>query len=157
MLDETDIQILTALQLDAKATYADIGKRVNLTAPTVFERIKRLERMDIIKGYGAILNPEMIQEKFAAFVRVSTIATIDTHAYTEFLKEIPQIVDCYDIAGEDNFLIRIETATPEGLGEVLKKIRLIPGTLRASTVLVLSKLFERSYDISRLAKKLKTA
>ncbi|MBN8705732.1 MAG: Lrp/AsnC family transcriptional regulator [Bacteroidetes bacterium] len=157
MIDETDILILTALQLDAKATYADIGKRVNLTAPTVFERIKRLERMDIIKGYGAILNPEMIQEKFAAFVRVSTIATIDTHAYTEFLKEIPQIVDCYDIAGEDNFLIRIETGTPEGLGDVLKKIRLIPGTLRASTVLVLSKLFERSYDISRLAKKLKTA
>lgn len=157
MLDETDLKILTALQTDAKATYADIGKLVNLSGPTVFERVKRMEKLDIIKGYGAILNPGMVGGDFAAFIRVSTIATVDSVAYSEFLKEIPEIIDCYDVAGDDNFLIRIETHSPDGLSAILRRIRLIPGTLRASTVLVLSKIFERGYDISRLAKKLKAS
>ncbi len=156
MIDQTDADILTFLQTDAKATYADIGKKVNLTAPTVFERIKRLEKMDIIKGYGAIINNDIVQDKISAFVRISTIATVDMLAYSEFLKEISEIKDCYDVAGEDNFFIRIETENPQELSTVLKRIRIIPGTVRASTVLVLSKVFERNVDLRKLIGKPKS-
>lgn len=153
MIDQIDAEILSFLQNDAKATYADIGKKVNLTAPTVFERIKRLEKMEVIKGYGVILNDDLVREKISAFVRISTIATIDSTAYSEFLKEIREITDCYDVAGEENFFVRIDADGPQELNNILKRIRQIPGTTRASTVLVLSKVFERNYDMTKLINK----
>lgn len=142
MVDAVDIKILTELQADAKITYAEIGKRVNLTAPTVFERVKRLEKLDIIKGYGAIIDFKPVKPKLSSFVRVSTLATIDNSAYASFLRDISGICDCYDVAGEDNFILRVEVDTPDELHFVLKKIRSIPGTQKAVTDLVLSKLFE---------------
>lgn len=153
MIDQIDAQILTFLQHDAKASYGDIGKKVNLAAPTVFERIKRMERMEVIKGYGVILNNDLVKERISAFVRISTIATIDTGAYSEFLKEIREISDCYDVAGEENFFVRIDAQNPQELHTILKRIRQIPGTTHASTVLVLSTLFERSYDMTKLINK----
>ena len=71
MLDETDIRILMLLQQNAKLTIKELSEELNLTTSPVFERIKRLEKEEIISGYVALVNPEKVGKGQVVFCNVS--------------------------------------------------------------------------------------
>jgi Lrp/AsnC family leucine-responsive transcriptional regulator len=70
MINEIDRKIVTLLQQDARLSNAALAKKVGLTTSTVHERVKKLERKGVIKGYVAVVDPEALGKPITAFIRL---------------------------------------------------------------------------------------
>jgi len=108
-LDRTDLKILKILQENCKITNLDLSKKIGLSPAPTLERVKKLEQQDYIKSYHAQVNPQAIGLNVQTFVQVS-LAWQKENALNNFmdkLKNIDEIVECYIITGEADFLIKI--------------------------------------------------
>src|SRR5436189_3430857 len=94
MIDEIDRKILKELQTDARASYAELGRRVGLTTPAVIERIRKLEDAGIITGYRAEIDPAKIGLTITAFIRMS-ITGVDYSHIIEVANESKEILECH--------------------------------------------------------------
>ncbi len=106
MLDATSHRILGELQADGRLTMAELGRRVNLSAPAVAERVQRLERDGVITGYRAAVDPKALGYTVAAVVRVAP-ATRQLERIREVARATPEIVECHRITGEDCFFLKL--------------------------------------------------
>lgn len=106
MLDETSHRILGELQADGRLTMAELGRRVNLSAPAVAERVQRLERDGVITGYHAAVDPKALGYTVAAVVRVAP-ATRQLERIREVARAMPEVVECHRITGEDCFFLKL--------------------------------------------------
>jgi Lrp/AsnC family leucine-responsive transcriptional regulator len=144
MIDETDQQILMLLQDDARLSNAAIADHVGLTASTVFERIKKLEKRGVIKKYVAIVDAAQVGRPITAFVRLTVGATaegnyIDTkRELTDICQTEPQIVECHTVAGEDCYILKVRVATPQQLESLIERIRCHTLVTRTTSNIVLS-------------------
>ena len=118
--DETNRRILEELQTDARLTMAELGRRVSLSPPAVGERVQRLERAGVITGYHAIVDPKAIGFPLAAVVRVRP-ASRQLHKIPEVAREIPEVVECYRITGEDCFFVKLHLRAMEDLEPILDR------------------------------------
>jgi Lrp/AsnC family transcriptional regulator, leucine-responsive regulatory protein len=117
-IDETDRRIISALSEDGHMSFAEIGRRVNLSAPTVAERVQRLERQGVITGYRAELDPRALGYPLTAIVRVKP-APGQLKRIPELAAGIPQVGECHRITGEDCFFLKVHLRTIEELSELL--------------------------------------
>ena len=107
MIDETDRQILSILQQNARTSNAEIARQVAMAPSAVLERIRRLETRGVIQGYEARINPEALGLDVLAFVFVRS-TDFDGEAKTaELLADIPEVQEVHHIAGEDCFLLKV--------------------------------------------------
>ena len=108
-LDRTDLRILKILQGNSKITNLDLSKKIGLSPAPTLERVKKLEQSGIIQSYHAQVNPTSIGLSVKTFVLVS-LAWQKENALNNFLdkvKSIDEIVECYIITGEADFLMKI--------------------------------------------------
>lgn len=108
-LDKIDLKILRILQENSKITNLDLSKKIGLSPAPTLERVKKLEQSTIIESYHAKVNPSTIGLDVKTFVLVS-LAWQKENALNNFLekvKSIEEIVECYIITGEADFLIKI--------------------------------------------------
>ena len=108
-LDKTDLKILRILQENSKITNLELSKKVGLSPAPTLERVKKLESSSIIESYHAKVNPQSIGLNVKTFVLVS-LAWQKENALNNFLdkiKSIDEIVECYIITGEADFLMKI--------------------------------------------------
>ena len=108
-LDKTDLRILRILQENSKITNLELSKKVGLSPAPTLERVKKLESSSIIESYHAKVNPQSIGLNVKTFVLVS-LAWQKENALNNFLdkiKAIDEIVECYIITGEADFLMKI--------------------------------------------------
>jgi Lrp/AsnC family leucine-responsive transcriptional regulator len=119
-LDETDRKIVGQLISDGRVSFAELGRRVNLSSPAVAERVQRLERGGVITGYRAELDPRMIGYPLTAIVRVRP-APGQLSRIPELANEIPEIAECHRITGEDCFFMKVHLRSIEALGGVLDR------------------------------------
>lgn len=108
-LDRTDLKILKILQGNSKITNLDLSKKIGLSPAPTLERVKKLEQSGIIQSYHAQVNPNAIGLSVKTFVLVS-LAWQKENALNNFLdkvKSIDEIVECYIITGEADFLMKI--------------------------------------------------
>ena len=123
-LDSTDIKILQQLQKDARLTIKELAALVQLSPSPVFERMKRLERDGFIKKYVAVLNAEKIENGFVVFCYLS----MKQHTYEnaqhimQAVQEIPEIVECYNISGDYDFMLKICTKDMKHYQEFILRI-----------------------------------
>lgn len=144
MLDAIDRQILAALQRDSRITYATIGKAVGLSGPSVYARIQRLERAGTIRGYGAQIDPAALDQGLVAFIRISTQANIANDGpFERFVADEPQIIECHDVDGEDSYILKVRTGSPETLRALIAALRSLPGITRTVTSIALLTIKER--------------
>ncbi len=110
-LDKKDIEILSELQKNSNQTTKELAAAVNLSTTPTFERVKRLERAGYIKRYTAVLDADKLNRGFMAFCYLS----LKQHSYENAekimnaVKAVPEIVECYNISGEYDFLLKIYT------------------------------------------------
>lgn len=109
-LDPTDRQLIRELQADARLTWADLGRRVGLTAPAVRERVRRLERAGVISGYGAWIDAARVGRPIGAYVRVATTSVQRQERLVEFVADRGEVVECHTLTGEDSVLLRVQVA-----------------------------------------------
>lgn len=108
-LDRIDLKILKILQENSKITNLDLSKKIGLSPAPTLERVKKLENNDIVESYHAQIRPQAIGLNVQTFVLVS-LAWQKENALNQFLekiKSIDEIVECYIITGEADFLIKI--------------------------------------------------
>jgi Lrp/AsnC family transcriptional regulator, leucine-responsive regulatory protein len=120
LLDDTNRRIIEELQVDARLSMAELGRRVSLSAPAVADRVQRLERAGVITGYHATVDPKAIGFPLAAVVRVRP-ASRQLHKIPEVAREIPEVVECYRITGEDCFFVKLHLRAMEDLEPILDR------------------------------------
>ncbi len=99
-------------------TMAELGRRVNLSAPAVAERVQRLERDGVITGYHAAVDPKMLGFLVAAVVRVAPAAQ-QLDRIREIARVTPEVVECHRITGEDCFFLKIYLRSIDDLEPLL--------------------------------------
>lgn len=110
-LDEKDMDILRALQQNARLTNKELASKVHLSTTPTFERMKRLERLGFIKQYATILDANMLNKGFAVFCSIKLRRLNSDHAlaFTDMIKQIPEVTECYNISGSFDYLLRIQS------------------------------------------------
>lgn len=119
-LDAIDRRILHELQTDARLRTAELGRRVNLSAPAVAERVQRLERTGVITQYRAEIDPRALGFHLAAVVRVRPIPG-QLHRIPEVARTIPEVVECHRVTGDDCFFLKLHLRSIDDLEEILDR------------------------------------
>ncbi len=139
MIDDTDRKLLDLLQCNARISNAEMAAKVGLTVSSVHERVKKMERKGIIKGYVALVDPDKLGKELLAFLRLTVApnshATQDIHA---LCAQQPDILECHNVAGEDCFILKIRASGPKELEKLLSAIRASSDANRSVTNIVLS-------------------
>ena len=122
-LDETDWQLIEALQADARQSFTALGHAVGLSRPAVAERVRRLEDVGVITGYRAVIDPARVGRSITAFVRLRTSTRSDTAAVSAIITELPEVLECFRGTGDDCFIIKIAVTSIAHLDTVLEQLR----------------------------------
>ena len=111
LLDAIDLRILRALQENARLTTKELAARVNLSTTPVFERLKRLEKDGWIKKYVAVLDAEKLGRGFMVFcsVKLKQMNRQVARDFVSIIRDIPQVAECYNISGEYDYLLKIQS------------------------------------------------
>ena len=139
-LDEKDILILRTLQQNAKLTTKQVAAECHLSLTPVFERIKRLENEGYIKRYITVLDAEKLHKGFVVFcsVKLSTINREMAQQFTEAVRDIPEVTECYNISGKFDYLLKIHSPNmkyyQEFILNVLGKLPML-GSLESTFVM----------------------
>lgn len=146
-MDSIDVHILRILQENGRITNSDLAKQVGLSAPSVLERVRKLEDAGVITGYAAKVDPERVGRGTTCFVAVS-LALHRQDAIAEFLRgieEIPEILACYHITGEEDYLLQVAVRDMKHYQELLlSRFTKFPGINKIKTMVVLSPILVRS-------------
>ncbi|MFC9709230.1 Lrp/AsnC family transcriptional regulator [Paenibacillus sp. NPDC056933] len=105
-MDQIDTNILFHLQNQARLSMTELGKLVGLSQPAVTERVKRLEESGVIEEYRTIISPQKIGRSSTSYL---LFRTRDCHAFLDFCRSSPEVVECHRVSGEHNYLLKIMT------------------------------------------------
>ena len=117
-LDPTDRRILAELETNARIAWAELGRRVGLTAPAVRQRVQRLERTGTITGYHARLSPSAMGLPIDALIRIATTSHERQLRLAAYVRERREIVECHNLTGEDSFACRVQVASMPELDDI---------------------------------------
>ena len=119
-LDETNLRLLAELQGDARLSLAELGRRVGLSSPAVADRIGRLERDGVIRGYRADIDPRALGYSLSAVIRIRPAARQIADVARQ-AQETPEVVECHRITGDDCFVMRAHVRDVDPLEEVIDR------------------------------------
>ncbi len=140
-MDARDRAILEVLQADARATYAEIGARVGLSASSVHERVRKLERRGVIRGYRASVVPEAVGLDVTALISVMPLDPSQPDDLPARIEGFPEIEDCFSVAGHESYILKARTRTTGDLEHLLRRLR-EKAAVQTRTTVVLSTPFE---------------
>lgn len=148
-LDDKDIAILNLIQENSKLTARQIAQKIKSPITTVFAKIKRMEEIQIICGYRAILTPEKLYSNTAAFIlasvsyRTKNFGTTSQRIVAEEIAKFPEVQEVHIIAGDWDLLIKLRTQSVEAVGKfVVDRLRLIDGLEKTLTCMVFETIKE---------------
>jgi Lrp/AsnC family leucine-responsive transcriptional regulator len=142
-MDEIDLHILAILQEKARIPNVDVAREVGMAPSAVLERIRKLEKHEIIDGYEVRLNPKRFRRSLVAFITVIPEKNADDSTLGAQLAQLPEVQEVHQISGEDGFLIKVRTADTQDLGKLLRqRIRALAGVQTTKTSIALSTIKE---------------
>jgi Lrp/AsnC family transcriptional regulator, leucine-responsive regulatory protein len=144
MIDDIGRKILNELQLDARISYAELGRRVGLTTPAVIERVRKLEDSGIVTGYRAEIDPSKVGLPITAFIRMS-ISGVDYSHIIEVAEESDEVLECHRGTGGDSFIMKVAVSSVEHLQEVID--RLTPYGITTTTIVLSSPVKSRVIQV----------
>ncbi len=132
-MDLIDIRLLALLQEDGRATVSDLSKAVNLSRPSIAERLRRLEERKVITGFAARVSPSGVGRDVLVIIEVSQL-NVSCHKFEDFIAGDPDIIECHRVTGAVSYIMKAAVPSMSGL-EILVD-RLIPfGRINTSVVL----------------------
>lgn len=120
LFDAIDRRIIGELSADGRVSFAELGRRINLSPPAVAERVQRLERRGVITGYRAEIDPRALGYPLTAIVRVKP-APGRLPRIPELAAELPQVGECHRITGEDCFYVKLHLRSIDELSGLLDR------------------------------------
>jgi Lrp/AsnC family leucine-responsive transcriptional regulator len=150
MIDQIDLKILSILQNSGRSRLADIAEEVELSAPAVLERVRKLEVNGVIKGYQALLDGKKVGKDITAFIGVSIGNQRDINKFATQMVRNPDVLECHHITGDESFILKVKSANTTSLEKLLGAIRSVEGVTRTVTRVVLSTAKEsQMFDLSQ--------
>ena len=141
MLEELDARIAAVLAADGRCSYTDLAEKVGLSVSAVHQRVRRLEKRGVIRGYTAQIDSEQIGLPLTAFVSLTPIDPAAPDDYPQRLAAMPEIEACHSVAGVESYIVKVRVQSPAALEALLGQIRGTAGMTTRTTV-VLSTPFE---------------
>ena len=141
-MDDIDRRLLAALVQDARTSYADLARQVGLSAQSVHERVRKLEREGVLRGSSADVDPHALGLGVSALVGLHQREGVDADEIVAALREVPEVEDCWFVAGDEAFVVKVRVADLDDLDRTLRVLRHVPGVTRTRTTVVLSTSFE---------------
>jgi Lrp/AsnC family leucine-responsive transcriptional regulator len=143
-IDGTDRAILELLQENCKQPLATIGQKVGLSAPSVVERIHKLEEAGVITAYVATVDARRLGKDVTAFIGVSTETPRAIGPIEREISAISDVLECHHVTGVHTFMVKVKAEDTEALEHLIETIRLLDGVTRTETMVVLSTCTERT-------------
>ena len=132
LVDATNICLLRELRSNPRLTMAELGRRVSMSSPAVTERVRRLEESGVIAGYELRINPVPLGLPIAAYIRIRPNSGQLTRV-AELVQQIPEIVECHRITGDDCFIMKVHFPAMDQLDRLLDRL-LFYGTTTTSII-----------------------
>lgn len=137
-LDSIDLGILDLLQENCKQSLAQIGEKVGLKAPSVLERIHKLEEVGIVQGYSALIDARLLGKDVTAFIGVSLAHPRHIEGFERELSAVPDVLESHHVTGEHTLMLKVKTRNTASLERLIGWVRCIEGVTRTETMVVLS-------------------
>lgn len=141
--DQLDIAILRELQVNGRISVADLGRKIHLSPPAVYQRIKRLERAGVIRSYNAMIDREAAGYDLLCFVRVS----LQKHTRTlvervqTLISALPNVLECYHTAGSADLMLKVVARDHRDLDRFINdEVMTIEGVEKIDTSVVLNEV-----------------
>jgi len=142
-LDATDERILAELVEDARATYAEIGEQVNLSAPAVKRRVDRMLDSGVIRGFTTVVDRSALGWETEAYVQVFRHGTIAPDELRKAWIDIPEVVSAATVTGTADAMLHVLARDMRHLEEALEKIRSAADVERSESIVVLTNVIDR--------------
>jgi len=147
-LDRIDRLILEVLQTDGRISNVALARKVNLTPTPCLERVRRLEREGYIRGYSAILNPQMVGAGLLVFVEISLLRN-SPDSFRDFRRQASQltgILECHLVSGNFDYLIKARVRDMQEYRTLLsEKILALPGVSDSRSYVVIEEIKETTF------------
>ena len=143
LLDNTNWRILRELQQNARLTFSELGRRVNLSAPAAAERVRRMEEAGIITGYRAEISAEKVGLPLTAFVRME-VPGVNHKRVEELVLDLPEVLECHRATGNDCYVMKVVLASMEHLRALLD--RLVPWGSPVTSIVISSPVPRREIE-----------
>ncbi|MDN6298481.1 MAG: Lrp/AsnC ligand binding domain-containing protein [Halomonas sp.] len=144
-LDRIDLKILRCLQENARISYVDLAAEVGLSTTPCLERVKRLERAEVIRGYQAVLDPRALRADLLVFVEIS-LETQTPAVFDEFRRavgELPQIQECHLVSGQFDYILKCRIPEMSAYRQLLGDVVLtLPGVKESKSYVVMEEVKE---------------
>ena len=140
-VEDLDRQIVRLLTGDGRCSFTDLAKETGLSVSAVHQRVRRLEKRGVIRGYIAVLDADEVGLSLTAFVSIKPIDPAAPDDAPELLRHLNAIEACHSVAGEESYILKVRVANPAALEALLQEIRAAANVSTRTTV-VLSTPFE---------------
>jgi DNA-binding Lrp family transcriptional regulator len=141
-MDVVDQRIIALLLSDARASYAEIGSKVSLSAPAVKRRVDRLRASGVIKGFTTVIEPSAVGWTTEAFVELFCTGRTTPAQITVATRRHPEVVGAYTVSGQADALVHLRAADIGHLEQALERLRAEPFVTSTRSMIVLSRLVE---------------
>jgi Lrp/AsnC family leucine-responsive transcriptional regulator len=141
-VDDVDRRLVSALRANARATFAELARLVGLSPPAVHERVGKLEAAGVITGYHAAVAPAALGKSMSALIGIFITDSADTKKIAADLEAISAVEDCWFVAGEETYVVKVSIPDVVGLEDVIRTLNGVSGIARTRTTVVLSSKFE---------------
>ena len=140
-MEDLDREIVRLLAKDGRRSFTDLAKDTGLSVSAVHQRVKRLERRGVLRGYRADVDPDEIDLPLTAFVSIKPIDPAAPDDAPDRLAHLAAIEACHSVAGEESYILKVRVATPSALEILLARIR-AAANVSTRTTIVLSTPYE---------------
>jgi Lrp/AsnC family transcriptional regulator, leucine-responsive regulatory protein len=140
-VEEIDRRIVSLLSRNGRMSFTELARQAGLSVSAVHQRVRRLEADDVITGYVALCNPEVIGLPLTAFVSIKPFDPSAPDDAPDRLSHLSAIEACHSVAGEENYILKVRVASPTALEELLQQIR-SSASVSTRTTVVLSTPYE---------------
>ncbi len=141
-MDVIDVMIINILQENSRTAISEISKRVNLSAPAVADRIKKMVEGGIVRKFTTILEPNLNGRELEALLFVTLRSTTTANKFMKLVEEENDILSCFYLTGDYDYMIRISTKNTASLEKLLTKLRNLHEFARTRTIIVLKTIKE---------------
>lgn len=139
-MDIIDLKILNILKENARTKASAIAEEIDLSISAVTERIKKLEQSGIIDKYTLIVNQKKIGNDIAAVMEVGIDHPRHIESFIQFVEKNPNIISCYCVAGDFDFVLKILIDSSEGLEALYRMVRGFEGVKATKTYIILKNI-----------------
>lgn len=143
-MEDLDHQIVTLLSSDGRLSFTDLAKATGLSVSAVHQRVRRLQERGVITGFRAVLDHESVGLPLTALISITPYDSSAPDDIPDRLRHLRQIVACYSVAGEENYVLKVRVAGPRALEDLLAKIRSAAAVTTHTTVVLSTAWEDRS-------------